>query len=46
MQSVKKVFGMTRRGIEPQSPGALANTLSIMLVYTAFWFGFMVYQLL
>ena len=24
------VFGMTRRGIEPRSPGPLANTLTIM----------------
>ena len=28
MLSVKEVFGMTRPGIEPRSPGPLANTLS------------------
>ena len=26
--SIFKVFGMTRPGIEPRSPGALANTLT------------------
>ena len=27
--TILKVFGMTRPGIEPRSPGPLANTLSI-----------------
>ena len=27
--SIFKVFGMTRPGIEPRSPGSLANTLPI-----------------
>ena len=34
-------FGMTRSGIEPQAPGTLANTLTLIYIYVYIYFAFL-----